>query len=174
MRELSLGSEDKWGSTLECRAMPDLRCRQPWHHIYYERYGCRKLYLHSSTLTYSTIFLPETPGCIALRYSITLRRNSRSESHQFDISSFAVTARPKCSLWASFSLAWNCRVLKQFTRWINLQPVFHTEHIRAPCISLLILRHSYFYLYAFWVMNNDLLCLESAILSNSLQLFCKC
>lgn len=61
--------------------------------------------LHIITFIYSIIFLLEILGCIARRYSIKLRGNTRSESYQFDISSSAVTARPKYSLWASFSLA---------------------------------------------------------------------
>lgn len=119
--------------------------------------------LHIITLTYSTILLPEFLGCIARRHSIKLKGNTRSESYQFDISSSAVTARPKYSLQAAFSLAWNCQLLKQFIHWINLQPVFHTGQLQLPA-SVFLFWSSYFYLYAFWVMNNDLLCFENAIL----------
>lgn len=75
---------------------------------------------HTTTLTYCIIFFPEILCCIAWRYSIKPRGNTESESYRFDISSSAVTARPKYSLRAPFSLAWNCRVLKQFIHWINL------------------------------------------------------
>lgn len=81
--------------------------------------------LYIITFIYSIIFLPEILGCIAWRNSIKPRGNAGSESYQFDISSSAVTVRPKYSPQASFSLAWNCQVLKQFILWINLQPVFH-------------------------------------------------
>lgn len=69
---------------------------------------------YTTTLTYCIIFFPEILGCIASRYSIKPRGNSESESYRFDISSSAVTARPRYSLRAPFSLARNCQVLEVY------------------------------------------------------------
>lgn len=115
------------------------------------------------TFIYSIIFLPEVLGFITRRNSGKLRGSTRSETYQFDIFSSAVTARPKYSLWASFSVTWNCCVLKQFICWINLQPVFHIgrySYLHQSFYAETLL----FLFYAFWVMSNDLLCLENVIL----------